>query len=128
MDTARVTQAYLDQIRCVNRKVLEAVDSIQAHSRVPPVILIQGDHGHGRLGRTVPALSEVSPYAIRERVSCFAAYALPTVSPEDVSDSISPVNASRLVLRHYFRADLPALPDLTFWSAGGSAYRFERVR
>jgi hypothetical protein len=125
-DTLRVHQGYLDQIRCVNRKVLEVVDSIRARSRVPPVILIQADHGHGRMGRTVPPLGEVSSYAVSERISCFAAYSLPTVRPEEVWDSISPVNATRLLLRHYFGANLPVLPDITYWSATGSAYRFER--
>jgi hypothetical protein len=123
----RVRDAYLDQIRCVNRKVLEVVDSIQAHSRVPSVILIQGDHGHGRLGRTVPPLEEVNAYEVGERISCFAAYSLPNVPRDEVSDSISPINVIRLVLRHYFGADLSALPDVTFWSSSVAAYGFQRL-
>jgi hypothetical protein len=126
-DARRVRQDYLDQIRCVNSMVLKAVDSIQARSRVPPVILIQADHGHGRFGRDIPPLSDASPEAIRERVSVFAAYALPTVRPTDIPDSISPVNVTRAVLRHYFRAALPPLPETVYWSATNSAYRFERV-
>jgi hypothetical protein len=126
-DSLRVRQRYVDQIRCINSKVLQTVDTIQARSRVPPIILIQSDHGHGQLGREIPVLGEVTREAVRERVSVFSAYCLPTVERADVPDSISPLNATRLVLRHYFRADLPPLPDWTYWSARNSPYRFERV-
>jgi hypothetical protein len=127
-DSVRVRQGYLDQIQCVNTKVLEAVDSIQARSRTPPVILIQADHGHGRLGREIPPLSAVKPESVLERVSIFAAYSLPTVPPAEVPDDISPVNTARLLLRHYFLADMPPLPEVTYWSATNSPYHFERVQ
>jgi hypothetical protein len=124
---ARVRQGYVDQIRCVNTKLLQVIDSIQAHARVPPVILLQADHGHGRLGRDLPALDQASPSAIRERMSVFAAYALPGVPAATVPDSISPVNAARLVLRSYFGAELPPLPDQTFWSSTVHPYQFRRI-
>jgi hypothetical protein len=79
------------------------------------------------LGREVPPLRDVGAEAVRERISIFEAYSLPTVMPLEVPNNISPVNIARLVLRHYFGANLPALPDITYWSATTSAYDFEAV-
>jgi hypothetical protein len=119
-----VRQAYVDQVQCVNRKLLQAIDSIQARSRIRPVILVQSDHGHGRLGRDLPGVDIATPEAIAERASLFAAYALPGVSRDSVPDAISPVNAARLLLRAYFGAELPALPEHMFWSSTYHPYHF----
>jgi hypothetical protein len=109
-------RAYLDQISCVNKKVAVLVDSILARSRRPPVILLQSDHGHGRFGRYLPEFSELDAYRGRERMSVFAAYLLPGLSQQAVSDSVTPVNVVRLLLRHYFGAALPPLEEASYWS------------
>ncbi len=122
----RARLAYLDQIRCVNQKLLQLVDAIRENSSVPPVILIQSDHGHGRLGRQWPLLHEVSSSQVAERSSVFAAYSIPGLS-EIVPDTITPVNAMRLALRTSLGADLPPLPDRTYWSTVKSPYDFTRI-
>jgi hypothetical protein len=124
----QIRRRYLDQIRCLNTTLLALADTIRSRSPVPPVILLQADHGHGRLGRMVPPLSLAAPDAIRERTSVFAAYLLPGLPSDSVWAEITPVNALRLVLRHYFHADLPSLPDRTFWSSSRQPYIFLRVR
>lgn len=126
-DTLTLKRAYVEQTECLNRKLLILVDAIRRRSSTPPVILLQSDHGHGRLGRLAPGLESVAPWQVAERRAIFAAYALPGVPAESVSDSISPVNAIRLVLRHYFTADLPNRPDVTYWSAWTRPYRFTRL-
>jgi hypothetical protein len=120
------TRGYLDQIRCTNRKVAVLVDSILARSRRPPVILLQSDHGHGRIGR-LPELKEVDQYRLKERMAAFTAYLLPGLGPDAVADSITPVNAVRLVLRHYLAADLPSVQDASFWSSEDRPLEFEPV-
>jgi hypothetical protein len=119
-------RGYLEQIICVNRKLGVLVDSILARSRRPPVILLQADHGHGRLGR-IPELKYVDRYRLEERLAAFSAYLLPGVADTAVSDSISPVNVVRLVLRHYFAADLPPLKDMSYWSSEDRELEFEPV-
>src|SRR5215213_2533463 len=37
--------AYTDQLTCLNRMVLATVTRLVQDSKVPPVILLQGDHG-----------------------------------------------------------------------------------
>jgi hypothetical protein len=126
-DTLSVKKAYVEQIECLNRKLLVLVDALRERSRIPPVILLQSDHGHGRLGRKAPGLEATTPWQVAERRAIFAAYSLPGLRPGAVSDSISPVNAIRLVLRHYFSADLPPRPEVTYWSGWNRPYRFTRV-
>ena len=104
------------------------MDALQRRSSTPPIILLQSDHGHGRLGRLAPSLEAVAPWQVAERRAVFAAYALPGVPPDEVSDSITPVNIIRLVLRHYFKADLPNRPDVTYWSGWTRPYRFTRLQ
>jgi hypothetical protein len=120
------TQAYLDQISCVNRKVSALVDSILARSSRPTVILLQSDHGHGRIGR-IPTLREVDAYRLKERMAAFTAYRFPGLDPSSVGDSITPVNAMRLMLRHYFGAELPAIEDISYWSSETHPLQFERI-
>jgi hypothetical protein len=127
-DTIVVKQAYVAQIECLNRKLLVLIDAIQKRASTPPVILLQADHGHGRLGRIAPGLDAVAPWQVAERRAVFAAYALPGVPADEVSDSITPVNIVRLMLRHYFSADLPNRPDVTYWSGWTRPYRFTRLQ
>ncbi|HEY9506289.1 MAG TPA: sulfatase-like hydrolase/transferase [Gemmatimonadales bacterium] len=128
IDTLTLKRAYVEQIECLNRKLLVLVDALQRRSSTPPIILLQSDHGHGRLGRLAPSLEAVAPWQVAERRAVFAAYALPGVPPDEVSDSITPVNIIRLVLRHYFKADLPNRPDVTYWSGWTRPYRFTRLQ
>ena len=57
----------------------------------------------------------------------FSAYRLPGVDPSSVSDSITPVNVMRLVLRHYFGADLPPVEDISYWSSETHPLQFDRI-
>jgi hypothetical protein len=120
-------RGYLDQIRCANRKVAALVDSILVRSTRPAVILLQADHGHGRLGE-LPAFEKLNAYQLRERMSVFSAYLLPGVPSGAIVDSVTPVNAVRLVLRHYFGADLPPLEDASYWAAKDRPRDMVRVK
>jgi hypothetical protein len=120
------TRGYLDQVSCANRKIAALVDSILVRSRRPSVILLQSDHGHGRLGR-LPELRYVDRYRLEERMAAFAAYLLPGVAESAIRDSITPVNVIRLVLRHYLAADLPPVRDASYWSSEDRELEFEVV-
>ena len=103
------------------------MDAIRAHARRETVILLQADHGHGHVPREAPPLAEMTAAMVHGRASVFAAYLLPGVAPDSVPPGITPINAVRLVLRQYFHAQLPALPDATFWSSSTTPYRFELI-
>jgi len=130
--------AYLAQVGCLNRRLLEVASAIRAHSRRPPVILIQGDHGFGRIvrdrvGRSVLAPAELDPAQVRERLSVFAAYYLPPAPSDPASalvpyDSITPVNLLPLVLNRYLGTAIPLQPDASWWSDNPHVYDFLPVR
>jgi hypothetical protein len=126
-----VRAAYTAQISCVNRHLMRLVDDILSQSHTPPVILLQADHGHGRIasdpwtGSTVP-LAALPPEKVAARTSVFAAYYLPGDHPP-VPDTMTPVNLLPLVFNTYLGTSIPMQPDRTFWSEWRQPYRFVHI-
>jgi hypothetical protein len=120
-------QAYVAQIECLNRRLRSIVEHLLRDSPAPPVILLQSDHGHGRLPLHIPDVDAVTPDRVAERADVFAAYYLPGADGGIVYDSITPVNVFRTVFRQYFQADLAPLPDKTYWSPETQLFKFTRV-
>lgn len=110
---------YAMQVQFVNQKVEQVVNTILAESESPPVIILQGDHGPGsRLVWDAPAKT-----CLWERTPILNAYHLPGGADRWLYPSISPVNTFRVVLNAYFGANLPLLPDNTFFTS----HRLDRV-
>ncbi|MBL0351096.1 MAG: hypothetical protein IPP68_12125 [Elusimicrobia bacterium] len=108
---------YVEQLRFLNSRLLEAIDEIFARAKVPPMILLVSDHGscfRGRVGDADPRLME-------ERTSILLAVAGPPELRRQFHDSITPVNALRLVAGSAFDNPLPPLPDKVFWSDGSGS-------
>ena len=124
----RAGQLYVEQVECVNRRLLAVVDSILARSARPPVLLIQSDHGNGMLGRPHSALAEMSAERIEDRLGIFAAYHLPGTDPDDVPDTIEPVDLFPLVLNRYFGTSLTSRGGRSYWSEWETPFRFVQVR
>lgn len=125
--------AYLQQIACVNRMVERLVDRLIGTSSRPPIILLQGDHGHGRmivdvLGARHLALDEIPGEKLDERLDAFAAYHLPGGGEALMTDSITPVNVIPAILNHYFDARIPLRENRAYWVDLQRLYRFVRVR
>jgi hypothetical protein len=99
--------AYLNQVVYINREILGVIDAIQAGSDVPPVIIVQGDHGPPPDLTNDPAI----------RMPILNAYSLPGVEmAEALYPSISPVNSFRVVLNRYLGFSLPLLEDKSYFS------------
>jgi hypothetical protein len=119
---------YLEQLECVNRLVLATVHKILRASEVPPIIMLQGDHGTELLGATAyPRAGEVPAAAARERFGAFGAYYLPDGGAAAFGDTVTVVNVLGNVLRYYFGAHLPRAGDEQYISPSGSPYAFRRV-
>ncbi len=119
---------YLDQVQCVNRLLLATIHRILAQSTVPPIIILQGDHGSKLLHATgYPTPEEVPPAAARERFGAFGAYYLPEGGEEAFGDTVTVVNVMGNVLRHYFGADLPRAGDEQYISPADFPFDFRRV-
>ena len=119
---------YIEQLQCTNRLLLATVRRILRTSEVPPIIILQGDHGTKRLGATGYAEADsVPPAAARERVGAFGAYYLPDGGAAAFGDTVTVVNVLGNVLRYYFGARLPRAGDEQYISPAEFPYAFRRV-
>jgi hypothetical protein len=122
-EPAEYRDGYVSQLQFVNTRILAAIDGILAASSVPPVILLQADHGPG----LYTDYDSAAATCLWERFSILSAYHLPGLTAGKVPDDISPVSSFRLVFDAYFGADLGIIPDRQYFSAAARFYRFEDV-
>lgn len=87
-------QGYLYGVQFINSRILPILEEIIARSPVPPVIVLQGDHG----------------FRDRNRFTILNAYYLPN-GAQNLYSTITPVNSFRLIFNEYFGGQYPMLPD-----------------
>jgi len=129
-------EKYLDQLIYVNSRIETLVEEILSGSKVPPVIIIQGDHGarstlgdpHGdrkdpaNIGWQYPTAS-----MLRESTFILNAYYMPDGGISLLYDDISPVNTFRLIFNAYFDQDYELLEDRSYYSPYWLPYDFYDV-
>ena len=123
-DNGYYRAGYEDQVTYLNIKVREIVERILAHSKRPPIIILQGDHGPGSrlvFGRDPGAMTSVD---LRERMSILNAYYLPAGGEQALYPTITPVNTFRSLFNYYFGAKYPRLADRSFFSTWMTPYRY----
>ena len=119
---------YVEQVQCINRLVLATVREILRRSTVPPIILLQGDHGTSTFGATgYDDPADVPAAAARERFGAFGAYYLPDGGAKAFGDTVTVVNVLGNVLRYYFGARLPRAADDQYMSPANFPYEFRRL-
>ena len=121
------TRAYLDQLTCVNRKVLGMVDRLLAESRAPPIILIVSDHGRSSMRFGVLPLEEASAEDVAERMASYGAFLVPEEHRKAFRKVETPVGAMRALMREVFRVPLPELPPASFWSSTRRPFGFTEL-
>ena len=116
-------QGYTDAVRFLNGRVVEIVEGILRHSRRPPLIYIQGDHGPGaRLTNEYSAETEV-----RERFGILLAVHLPEGGEGAFAPDITPVNAFRALLNRAIGTALPILSNRSYSSPWDRPFDFVEV-
>ena len=108
-------EAYIHTIIYTNKRLLEIVDTILAESEIPPIIIIQGDHG-----------SEETRDEY-ERINILNAYYFPGHASDSLYPTITPVNTFRIILNEYFNQELELLPDVSYFSYWPRLLEFERM-
>lgn len=113
-----VVDAYVNQVKFVNKEILDVIDVLLMDSNNLPVIIIQGDHGPP---------PELSP-TYYEKMPILNAYYLPG-KPMDklLYPSISPVNTFRVVLNSYFGENLPLLEDTSYYAPNENPEAYKLV-
>jgi hypothetical protein len=97
---------YVSAVKYTSKRILEVIDSILENSEIPPVIIIQGDHGKD-------GTDKLDNYRIMN------AYYLPNSQKEVIYPTITPVNSFRVIFNQYFSKNLPILPDVINKTVGG---------
>ncbi len=116
----RFIKGYRGQAEFITKRIAQTITQILRKSPEPPIIILQSDHGSElRLD-----MSNVSNTDLKERMSILNAYYFPRHDYEHIYPGISPVNSFRVVLDDYFGAELPILPDRSFFSTWGEPYNF----
>ena len=121
----RLREPYVEQLRYTNTLLKEMIDGILARSKVPPVIILQGDHGtalsmfEGGVERDAPDPAE--------RMAILNAYLVPEAVRAKLYPGITPVNTFRVLLSAQFGDDLPLLPDTSYFSFSKDPYDLQDV-
>ena len=111
---------YVGQIQYVNKKILTTIDNIINNSNIPPIIILQADHGPGMMLHWEKP--EKTDY--RERLGILNAYYVNDEMKDMLYDSITPVNTFRLLFNSYFNASFPLLEDKSYFSRWSLPYYF----
>ena len=112
--SAKAAMQYRDQAIYVSSRMKEIVPRIIANSVIPPIIVIQGDHGP-----TVPG----SP---QRRMKNLNVYYLPG-SNASLYSTITPVNTFRVIFNAYFGQHLELLDDLSLYSSYDDPFRYKSL-
>ena len=116
-----IKDGYLGNLEYVNKKVKVLVDILLAKSDVPPIIILQGDHG---LVERERGLIESEEFV--HRFEILNTYYLPNGGDELLYESISPVNSFRVVFNYYFDTDYELLEDCIWSIDSGVWLKLER--
>ncbi len=126
--TKHKADPYVEQIHCLDHMVLDLVTTLLRTSELPPVILLQGDHGSKTLRFDKAGTAEkITRAAAKERLGAFGAYYLPNQGSEVFGDSVTIVNVMGNVLRFYLGAALLREPDDLYLSVDPAPYALKRV-
>ena len=120
---AQYISRYLAQMEFIEKTVPRCLDAIIENSRVPPVIILQGDHGSGAFLHH----ESIEGTYLQDRLSILSAYYLPGGGADDLYDSITPVNTFRVVFNRLFGAGMPLQEDRSFYATATHPYDFTEV-
>ncbi len=116
-------RGYHGQAIFITRRIEEVIDQILARSKVPPILILQSDHGSGlRLNMQSKEKTD-----LRERMGIMNAYFFPNRDYRGLYQNITPVNSFRVVLNTLFGARLEILPDRNNYSTWSEPYQFMDV-
>ncbi len=100
-----VYKGYPANISFINNNLPTILKKIIDDSEIPPVIIIQGDHGPN-LNPTTPAI----------RHSILNAYFVNDAAKKLLYPSITPVNSFRVIFDAYFGENLELIPDKSYYA------------
>jgi hypothetical protein len=100
---------YVKQLQFINRKLLQATDAIRAHSKRPPIIVIQSDEGFEALEE------DFGEKTVRDiRVKGLSAFYLPGRPRARPPRKLNTVNSFRFLFNQYFGTHFQMLRSASY--------------
>ena len=128
MERAEYERAYADAVRALNRELQETIDAILERSTVPPIIILQGDHGPASTATSSSRRHYLrTPEFLAERYPILNAYRLPEPAARKLTPDITPVNSFRLILSEVFGYDFPPKENRHFFCTFPYMHRYIEV-
>ena len=112
-EKSSLNSGYINSLIYVNKRMLEILPKIIQNSKVPPVIILMGDHGF-KLGPD-------------SRLYNFTAIYMPGGGKAMIYPSITPVNIFRIIFNTYFNSHYKLLPDTSHNFVNGQYFNFRVV-
>jgi hypothetical protein len=105
---------YRNNVEFIDAQLTPVLRQIIANSAVPPIIIVQGDHGpNGSLPETLlPILN---------------AYYFPSGGNAELYDHISPVNSFPTLFNYYFGQEFALHDDTSFYARGTNLAEAEQI-
>ena len=110
----RYKAGYREQVQYLNGRMEQILERIISDSTVPPIIVIQGDHG--------PEEGSSS-----DRMGILNALYFGGAGATEAYPTITPVNTFRMLLGDRFDADLPLIEDTSLFSIYDDPYEYSEV-
>lgn len=113
-------EAYIDQIRFSNQKILDLLDEIlDVPPDERPVVLLQADEGPGPEGWSLTRpehydWTKASQETLEEKFRLMVAFHMPGADPGTIPQDVTPVNSFRLIFNEYFDAGFEILPNRSY--------------
>ncbi len=123
-DNSGYKKGYIEQLQFVNKKLTSLIDKILEESKVPPIIILQGDHGSCSELRNHEGFEHND---FRERFSIINAYYFPDQDYSMLYDSISPVNSFKVIMNKYFNRNYELEEDRAYYSDWNYPYLMHDV-
>jgi len=112
---------YLEQLQFVNKKIKEVINALIEKSDIPPLIIIQSDHG--------PQVFNIKRrHYIKARMSNLNALFLPDHGDKWLYNSLTPVNTFRVIFNYYFKTRYNILEDRIYFSKMEKPYHFKEMK
>lgn len=103
--TGNQVKGYAANIGFINNEIPSILTKIINASKIPPVIVLQGDHG-----------AHLSPTRPEIRLAILNAYYVKDETKKLLYPAITPVNSFRVILDSYFGTKLGTLEDRSFFA------------
>lgn len=108
-------EGYRNNTAFIDSVLPDVLQKIIARSPVPPVIIVQGDHGPN--GTAADMLLPI-----------LNAYYLPDAeATESLYPKITPVNSYRVIFNHFFGTNYPLLDDVSYYSQSEEFEQYQAV-